>query len=474
MPSLTPSMRTKPTSCTKRTRSPVPARPSSRLRPPTSTPGRKTRSTPRTPSVAHSCSLRASKTIRSRWRSSRLLTSCSNTIPPSPSSAQSPIEDIPWSLTMGGVMWLRLPSPSSQSSSRSARRRGVLLERRRECRWFLTGSTDEHAHLLMVAVPQKGVERKDRLHEAQHRPCRVVTGGTGNGCAGQHRLQEGAVTSPCVFGNQADRSRVKRPSPFPPGGRQGGKKKPDRTEHRFFSMIQPFQEKQHANRTTRFSELPEIVFDSWHYRHPVRRGGPCRLRGRYAARSGLPLWGVWLRGRDRGSGFCLTVYQRAGMGTAASRGHPGHSGRHRRLCLARHHRLRLPLPDCGLGHCHRHHADRRCLYAPTGYWARIAAGAGRVLLDSLRRSHRYPARCRAGHCGQVDRHLRDRLWHPVHRALLPGALFGFSSDLTCHTVPRTASRHVLLALSDLTTVWAASKTARTRGQLDHHLKLDDS
>ncbi len=69
-----------------------------------STPGRKTRSTPRTPSVAHSCSLRASKTIRSRWRSSRLLTSCSNTIPRSPSSAQSPIEDIPWSLTMGGVM----------------------------------------------------------------------------------------------------------------------------------------------------------------------------------------------------------------------------------------------------------------------------------------------------------------------------------------------------------------------------------
>src|SRR5260221_5752963 len=31
--------------------------------------------------------------------------------------------------------------------------------------------------------------------------------------------------------------------------------------------------------------------------------------------------------------------------------------------------------------------------------------------------------------GLVDRHIRDRLWHPVHRALLPGALFGFSSDL---------------------------------------------
>src|SRR5712692_4668547 len=200
-------------------------------------------------------------------------------------------------------------------------------------------------------------------------------------------------------------------------------------------MIQPFQEKQHANRTTRFSELPEIVFDSWHYRHPVRRGGPCRLAGNDAARSGLPLWGVCLRGRDRGSGSCLTVYQRAGMGTAASRRHPGHSGRHRRLCLAGHHRLRLPLPDCGLGHCHRHHADRRCLYAPTGYWARMAAGAGRVLLDSLRRSHRHPARCRAAHCSLVDRHLRDRLWHPVHRALLPGALFGFSSDLTCHNIP---------------------------------------
>jgi len=53
--------------------------------------------------------------------------------------------------------------------------------------WFLQGSS------------KKGVERKDRLHEAQHRPCRVVTGGTSNGCAGQYRLQEGAVTSPCVL-----------------------------------------------------------------------------------------------------------------------------------------------------------------------------------------------------------------------------------------------------------------------------------
>src|SRR5260370_20403128 len=161
------------------------------------------------------------------------------------------------------------------------------------------------------------------------------------------------------------------------------------------------------------------------------------------------------------------------MGTAASGGQLGCCGRQRRLWLARHPCLRVPLPDCGLGHCHRHHADRRCLYAPTGYWARMAAGAGRVLLDSLRRSHRHPARCRAAHCGLVDRHLRDRLWHPVHRALLPGALFGFSSDLTCHIVPRTASRHVLLALSDLTTEWAASKTARMRGELDHHLNLDE-
>src|SRR5207248_9265918 len=54
--------------------------------------------------------------------------------------------------------------------------------------WFLQGSA------------KKGVERKDRLHEAQHRPCRVGTGGTENGGVGQHRLQEGAVTSPCVFG----------------------------------------------------------------------------------------------------------------------------------------------------------------------------------------------------------------------------------------------------------------------------------
>jgi pimeloyl-ACP methyl ester carboxylesterase len=50
--------------------------------------GRKTRSTQRTLSGGHSCSSRARKTIRSRWRSSRLRTSCSNTTPPSPSSAR--------------------------------------------------------------------------------------------------------------------------------------------------------------------------------------------------------------------------------------------------------------------------------------------------------------------------------------------------------------------------------------------------
>ena len=43
-------------------------------------------------------------------------------------------------------------------------------------------------------VGEQTSQGKDRLQEAQHRPCRVVTGGTGNGCAGQHRLQEGAVT----------------------------------------------------------------------------------------------------------------------------------------------------------------------------------------------------------------------------------------------------------------------------------------
>src|SRR5256714_7355694 len=87
---------------------------------------------------------------------------------------------------------------------RACRRAG--LSRVRRCRvcaiWLrvppLRGRVPDH--WFVQGSPQKGVERKDRLHGAQHRPCRVVTGGTVNGCTGQHRLQEGAVTSPCVFG----------------------------------------------------------------------------------------------------------------------------------------------------------------------------------------------------------------------------------------------------------------------------------
>src|SRR5579859_947453 len=71
--------------------------------------------------------------------------------------------------------------------------------------WFLQGS------------PKKGVERKDRLYEAQHRPCRVVSSGTGNGCAGQHRLQEGRVTSPCVLAYLARTRKIQR---YPFGNRR--------------------------------------------------------------------------------------------------------------------------------------------------------------------------------------------------------------------------------------------------------------
>jgi non-heme chloroperoxidase len=104
------------TSSTTGTRSPGQVRSCSRALPPTSTPGRKTGLTRRTPRVAPSCSSRASKTIRSSWRSSRLSTSCSNTILLSRSFTKCLIADTPSPLTMDGVRWLRLRSPSSRSS----------------------------------------------------------------------------------------------------------------------------------------------------------------------------------------------------------------------------------------------------------------------------------------------------------------------------------------------------------------------
>lgn len=67
----------------------------------------------------------ASKTIRSRRRSSRRRSSCSNTILPSPSSARCRVGGTPSSLITAGGRWPRSPSPSSRSSFSNARRHGI-------------------------------------------------------------------------------------------------------------------------------------------------------------------------------------------------------------------------------------------------------------------------------------------------------------------------------------------------------------
>src|SRR5260221_2184739 len=179
----------------------------------------------------------------------------------------------------------------------------------------------------------------------------------------------------------------------------------------------------YASRTTSSSELQKPVFSSWHSRHPVR------LAGDHPTRAGVPVWWLCPRRRDCGCGACLTLHQRAGVGTVAGRGDPGHSGRHRRLCLASHYRLRPALPDCGLGDCDRHHADRRCLYPPTGDWAQMAAGVLRVDLGHLWHIDRPLAWSRAAHRDLVDRYLRDCVWSHVPCGVLPVTFSDCSPDL---------------------------------------------
>ncbi len=127
--------------------------------------------------------------------------------------------------------------------------------------------------------------------------------------------------------------------------------------------------------------------------------------------------------------------------------------------------------------CDRYPGDREGLHGPVGRWARVVARAGWACVYHLWHSHRHTTFLRAVCNRLADWHLRNCLWHPVHRALLPVALTG-SSGLA-GTASRPALRGesgqkmlaidpVLSPLRGLHAAYSSSRSVLHRGSVNSH------